>query len=262
MHVPLEASCVHPQGLNSVSCSCLSHLTPPTCILTKHQLEVTELSSDDARNESTAEDEGINAASRSRPPRPGDGNASVAARTRGTAGVKEGAATDQEEGGGGQRERGRPSSAQSAKSSSSKVEDELSVLRIGGMAGADGVSSGGDGPVGGLLDSGDHRGRQDSSRSPLPHENGAGGEDDASVLDTPLQDKVRDSKARQGKAHGMGGDAGCPRWLPASVLLLYRRCRSMSHAMETFTSQPEIVKLFPVPCFRPRDKCLVMRYAA
>lgn len=163
-----------------------------------HQLEVTELSSDDARNETTAaEDEGSSAASRSRPPRPGDSNPSVPARSRGTAGVKEGAATDQEEGGGGQRERGRPTSAHSAKSSSSKVEEELSVLRIGGMAGADGVSSGGDGPAGGL-DSGEHRGRQDSSRSPLPHENGAGGEDDASVLDTPLQDKVREGRVCKG----------------------------------------------------------------
>eukprot|EP00903_Cladosiphon_okamuranus_P019148 g17614.t2 len=149
-------------------------------MLGKHQLEVTELSSDDAQNETTgAEAEGSNSnpESRSRPPRPGDGvNPSGASRNRGTAGVnvKEGAATDQEEGGGGQRERGRPTSAHSAKSSSSKVEDELSVLRIGGLAGADGS---------------EHRGRQDSSRSPLPHENGAGGEDDASVLDTPLQDK-------------------------------------------------------------------------
>lgn len=175
---------------------------------TRHQLEVTELSSDDARNETTAEDEGSSAASRSRPPRPGDSNPSVAARSRGTAGVKEGAATDQEEGGGGQRERGRPTSAHSAKSSSSKVEEELSVLRIGGIAGADGVSSGGDGPAGGLLDSGEHRGRQDSSRSPLPHENGAGGEDDASVLDTPLQDKVREGRVCGSSTWG----ACCPRW--------------------------------------------------
>eukprot|EP00752_Nemacystus_decipiens_P007718 g6901.t1 len=169
-------------------------------MLGKHQLEVTELSSDDARNETTAEDEGSSAASRSRPPRPGDSNnpSSVAGRSRGTAGVKEGAATDQEEGGGRQRERGRPTSAHSAKSSSSKADEGLSMLRIGGTAGADGVSSGADGPAGGLLDSGEHRGRQDSSRSPLPHENGAGGEDDASVLDTPLQEK-----------HGEG-DGGAP----------------------------------------------------
>lgn len=176
----------------------------------KHQLEVAEVSAGD-QLETTAqiEDKGGNAASRSRPPRPGpgDNNPSVAARSRGTTGVKEGAATDQEEGGGGQRERGRPTSAQSAKSSSSKVEEDLSVLRIGGMMGADGVSSGGDGPVGGLLDSGEHRGRQDSSRSPLPHENGAGGEDDASVLDTPLQDKVR-----EGKVHGNRCGLGCLRW--------------------------------------------------
>lgn len=166
---------------------------------------MTELPSDDAQNETTAteaEAEGSNtntnaASSRSRPPRPGEGgNPSLAARSRGTAGVniKEGAATDQEEGGGGQRERGRPTSAHSAKSSSSKVEEELSVLRIGGVAGADVVSSGG-----GLLDGAEHRGRQDSSRSPLPHENGAGGEDDASVLDTPLRDKVTEGNARQGK---------------------------------------------------------------
>lgn len=158
------------------------------------------MSSDDAHEETTAEDDGGNAALRSRP-RPGDGIPSLAVRGRGTAGVKEGAATDQEEGGSGQRERGRPSSAQSAKSLSSKVEEELSVLRIGGMMGAEGVSSGG---VGGLLDNGEHRGRQDSSRSPLPHENGAGGEDDASVLDTPLQNKVR-----QGKVHEK--DVGCGR---------------------------------------------------
>lgn len=153
-----------------------------------------------------AEDKGGDDASRSRPSRPGD-NASAAARSRATAagvvagsaaGVKEGAATDQEEsgGGGGQRERARPTSAQSAKSSSSsKVEEELSVLGVGGVGtGADGVSSTGDGPAGGLLL--EHRVRQDSSRSPLPHENAAGGEDDASVLDTPLQDKVREDLKR------------------------------------------------------------------
>lgn len=177
--------------------------TPLPCPPNKHQLEVTELSSSDAQAEAAAEDDGGSAASsRSRPPRPGDNinNPSAAAQGRGTAGVKEGSATDQEEGGGGQRDRGRPSSAQSAKSSSSKVEEELSVLRIGGMTGADGLSSGGDGgPGSGLLDSGEHRGRQDSSRSPLPHENGAGGEDDASVLDTPLQDKVREGKVHAGK---------------------------------------------------------------
>lgn len=138
-----------------------------------------------------AEDKSGGDASRSRPPRPGDSAAPGApsdgmagnAQAVSAAGVKEGAATDQEEGGGGQRDRGRPPSALSAKPLSSKVEEGLSVLRIGGMVGADGASSGGEGA--------DHRGRQDSSRSPLPHDNGAGGEDDASVLDTPLQDKVR-----------------------------------------------------------------------
>ncbi|CAN0118385.1 unnamed protein product, partial [Hapterophycus canaliculatus] len=150
-----------------------------------------------------ADDQTRNAVSRSRPPRPGD-SSSAAARncsaaggggtgTGSAAGVKEGATTDQEESGGGQRQRGRPTSAQSAKSSS-KMEEELSVLRIGGgIAGGEEVSAGGDAAVGGLLlDGGDHRGRQDSSRSPLPHENAAGGEDDASVLDTPLQDKHRE----------------------------------------------------------------------
>ena len=168
--------------------ACLPLSSQPTPSPPKHQLEVTELSAEDAQNEATTEDEGstTNTASRSRPPRPGDGNPSVAARSRGPVSVKEGAATDQEEGGGGQRERGRPSSAHSPKASSSKVEEELSVLRIGGLTEGDGLSS-----VGGVLDSAEHRGRQDSSRSPLPHENGAGGEDDASVLDTPLQDKVR-----------------------------------------------------------------------
>lgn len=170
-----------------------THPTP----LPIHQLEVTEVSPTDTLVDTVdadgdaimAEDKGGGDASRSRPPRPGD---SQGARSNGlagdahagsAAGVKEGAATDQEEGGGGQRNRGRATSTQSGKPSWSKVEEELSVLRIGGMMGADGVSSGGDGV--------DHRGRQDSSRSPLPHDNGAGGEDDASVLDTPLQEKVR-----------------------------------------------------------------------
>ncbi|CAM9205658.1 unnamed protein product [Ectocarpus sp. 8 AP-2014] len=182
-------------------------------MLGKHQLEITNACPEDVDVKAVdadgasiaAEDKCGDDASRSRPSRPGD-NASAAARSRGTAagggggvagsaaGVKEGATTDQEESGGrgGQRERARPTSAQSAKSSSSsKVEEELSVLRIGGAGtGADGVSSAGDGPAGGLLlDSVEHRVRQDSSRSPLPHENAAGGEDDASVLDTPLQDK-------------------------------------------------------------------------
>lgn len=127
---------------------------------------------------------------RSRPPRPGSphgaGYRGVAA---GGTGVKEGAATDQEESGD-QRERGRPASALSAKSS--KIEDGLSSLRIRvTTAAADGVSVGeGGNDAGFLLEGGEGRGRQDSSRSPLPHENGAGGEDDASVLDTPLQDKV------------------------------------------------------------------------
>ncbi|CAN0400253.1 unnamed protein product [Pylaiella littoralis] len=166
-------------------------------MLGKHQLEVTEVSPTDTLVDTVdadgdaimAEDKGGGDASRSRPPRPVD---SQGARSNGlagdahagsAAGVKEGAATDQEEGGGGQRNRGRATSTQSGKPSWSKVEEELSVLRIGGMMGADGVSSGGDGV--------DHRGRQDSSRSPLPHDNGAGGEDDASVLDTPLQEKHR-----------------------------------------------------------------------
>lgn len=113
----------------------------------------------------------------------GDGHTSAA--------VREGAATDQEESGSrGQRERGRPSSPQSAKSS--KVEDPLSSLRVGVTSAGEGVSVVDDGgAVSGLLDGVDTRGRQDSSRSPLPHENAAGGEDDASVLDTPLQDQVR-----------------------------------------------------------------------
>jgi len=108
-----------------------STLHAPLPSLHLHQLEVTEVTSNDVQ---TAEDEGGTASSRSRPPRPGDVRSiSAAARNKGAGGVKEGAATDQEEGGGVQRERGRPSSAQSAKSSSSsKVEDELSVLRIGG----------------------------------------------------------------------------------------------------------------------------------
>lgn len=172
---------------------------PPLTRPSTHQLEVTEVSSTDSQVDTVdadgdaimAEDKGGSDASRSRPPRPG-GSTVTGARSNGmagdahsgsAAGVKEEAATDQEEGGGGQRDRGRPTSAQSAKPSSLKVEEELSVLRIGGIIGADGVSSGGDGV--------DHRGRQDSSRSPLPHDNGAGGEDDASVLDTPLQEKVR-----------------------------------------------------------------------
>lgn len=196
----------------------------PTHSRTPPQLEVTDACPQDVDVKAVdadgtsiaAEDKGGDDGSRSRPSRPGD-SASAAARNRGTAaggavvtgsaaaGVKEGAATDQEEsgGGGGQRERARPTSAQSAKSSSSsKVEEELSVLRIGGAGtGADGVSSAGDGPPGGLLlESVEQRVRQDSSRSPLPHENAAGGEDDASVLDTPLQDKVREREGPLPKA--------------------------------------------------------------
>lgn len=197
----------------------------PTHSRTPPQLEITDACPEDVDVKAVdadgasiaADDRGSDDASRSRPSRPGD-NASAAARSRGTAagggggvagsaaGVKEGATTDQEESGGrgGQRERARPTSAQSAKSSSSssKVEEELSVLRIGGTGtGADGVSSAGDGPAGGLLlDSVEHRVRQDSSRSPLPHENAAGGEDDASVLDTPLQDKVREKEGSLPKA--------------------------------------------------------------
>lgn len=157
------------------------------------------MSTVDAADDSVdTDDQSRSAVSRSRPPRPGDSssaaarNSGVAGGTGSAAGVKEGATTDQEESSGGQRQRGRPTSAQSAKSSS-KMEEELSVLRIGGgVTGGEGAPSGGEAPGGGLLlDGGDHRGRQDSSRSPLPHENAAGGEDDASVLDTPLQDKVR-----------------------------------------------------------------------
>ncbi len=196
-------------------------------ITSTHQLEVTEVTSNDVQM--AAEDEGGNASSRSRPPRPGDiGSISAAARNKGTGGIKEGAATDQEEGGGVQRERGRPSSAQSAKSSSSKVEDELSLLRIGGaLTGADGVSSGGDGVSSGVQDNGEHRARQDSSRSPLPHENGAGGEDDASVLDTPLQDKVRPvGTDRQSKAAARHARAGATNNVMLMLMLccVSRRC--------------------------------------
>lgn len=172
------------------------------------------------------DDQTRNTVSRSRLPRPGD-SSSAAARNSGVvgtggsgagsaAGVKEGATTDQEESGGGQRQRGRPTSAQSAKSSS-KMEEELSVLRIGGgVAGGEGVSSGGDAPVGGLLlEGGDHRGRQDSSRSPLPHENAAGGEDDASVLDTPLQDKVRSYVYPSSESSAAVGDG----WLILCLIL-------------------------------------------
>lgn len=113
------------------------------------------------------------------------------------AGVKEGAATDQEEGGG-SRERGRPTNTFSDKSF--KLDDALSALRIAERSDADGV---------GLVErdvarpalfvegvSGEHRGRQDSSRSPLPHENASqhdntsAEEDDASVPDTPVQRNV------------------------------------------------------------------------
>lgn len=142
-----------------------------------------------------AEDKG----SAARPPRGSDHQAVARRGRRGVAGwvvvggvVKEGSATDQEESGGQQRaERGRPSSASSAKSV--KAED-LASLRIGVSAGGEAGTAESDGAGGGggglLFDGVEHRGRQDSSRSPLPHENAAGGEDDASVLDTPLQDKV------------------------------------------------------------------------
>lgn len=142
-------------------------------------------------SEDKAAGNGNNACS-NRPARAGDpqaaGRRGLAGGGGGAgAGVKEGAATDQEEGGG-RRERGRPTSALS--STPSKIGDGLSLLRIG-LAGAEGFP-GGEAVGGGalLLDNGEQRARQDSSRSPLPHENAAGGEDDASVLDTPLQDKV------------------------------------------------------------------------
>eukprot|EP00904_Undaria_pinnatifida_P004994 jgi/Undpi1/1624/HiC_scaffold_11.g05014.m1 len=178
-------------------------------MLGKHQLEVTQVPSDQAdmmddadcasiASEDKAAGNGNNACS-NRPARAGDpqaaGRRGLAGGGGGAgAGVKEGAATDQEEGGG-RRERGRPTSALS--STPSKIGDGLSLLRIG-LAGAEGFP-GGEAVGGGalLLDNGEQRARQDSSRSPLPHENAAGGEDDASVLDTPLQDK-----------HGDGGDGG------------------------------------------------------
>lgn len=114
----------------------------------------------------------------------------------GGAGVREGAVTDQEEGGG-SRERGRPSSRSSPKGF--KLDEAMSSLRITGSLGGDGSSwalglerDGGTGaPMLDLAGSEhEHRPRQDSSRSPLPHDDAAGGEDDASVLDTLLQRNV------------------------------------------------------------------------
>lgn len=162
------------------------------------QLEVTRVPADemdrvdDTNRASVSAEDKTSGGVLCRPPRPGApqslaGSRGVAGGCCGLAGVKEGSATDQEEGGG-QRERGRPSSALSGKSS--KIEDGLSSLRIGVTTGTDGVSGGDGGAGGGLLEGGEHWGRQDSSRSPLPHHNAAGGEDDASVLDTPLQDMV------------------------------------------------------------------------
>lgn len=117
--------------------------------------------------------------------------------------MKEGATTDQEEAGG-QRERGRTMNAPLPKAGF-KLEDAMSYLRISGADGS-GSALGGEGAGGGggggggaplalELAGNEHeiqRSRQDSSRSPLPHEagNAAGGEDDASVLDTPLQRNV------------------------------------------------------------------------
>lgn len=142
-------------------------------------------------------------------PRPmghGDNQAAgVMARSRGRglggSAVKEGAATDQEEGGG-SRERGRPNSASSDKSF--KLENALSSMRIAPRSGGDGHGHGHglgerEAPRAALLmegGAGERRGRADGSRSPLPHDHANGndhagaGEDDASVLDTPLRRQV------------------------------------------------------------------------
>lgn len=149
------------------------------------------------------------------------------------AGVKEGATTDQEEGGG-QRERGRTMNAPLPKTGY-KLEDAMSYLRISGADGS-GSALGGEGAGGGAGGGGGaplalelagneheiHRARQDSSRSPLPHEagNAAGGEDDASVLDTPLQRNVSVVvlvvvlvRGREGGGEGINMRVGLSRFL-------------------------------------------------
>lgn len=190
---------------------------PCTTFLMSLQLEVTKNPPDEMEVDSSAADstptssapvvapsgdKPTNSAARYRPPRPVDPHQhhhqfSGTSGTGGSVGVREGAATDQEESGC-QRERGRPNSASLAPKPSKAEDGGLSSLRFGVAVGGGEVSfgsgTGEQASTGGalvpVLEGAERRSRQDSSRSPLPHQNASGGEDDASVLDTPLQEKV------------------------------------------------------------------------
>lgn len=190
---------------------------PCTTFLMSLQLEVTQNSPDEMEVDSSTVDstptssapvvapngdKPTNSAARYRPPRPVDPHIhhhpfSGTSGTGGSVGVREGAATDQEESGC-QRERGRPSSALLAPKPSKAEDGGLSSLRFGVAVGGTEASLGSGtveqtstgGALGPVLEGAERRSRQDSSRSPLPHQNASGGEDDASVLDTPLQEKV------------------------------------------------------------------------